>query len=405
MTAHRGWGAPVLVALVAAGFSMWSQMTGLAWTDYDAEAAGPMAALVSGELQTFLTTAPAYGGSLLMRSPFAFAADLLGGGEMAVYRLLAVPCLLAAAAFGVALYRMRAHRHPAARWSLVFVALAAGNPVALRALDIGHPEELLGAACCAGAVLAAIRGKTLLVTLLLGIALANKAWAVVAVPVVFVAMPRHRIRAIVGAGALAAVFVVPFLFAETQGGSGRLVALTSQTSTIFQPWQIWWPLGDLEHVVRGGDGLIKADYRYPPEWLGPLTHPLIALVAVPLALLWWRRRADDRSADDVLLLLAMVMLLRCVLDPWNISYYHLPFLFALLAWESVARARPPILSLSATLLVWASFGWIPQVASPDVQALLYLGWTLPALSALAVAAYRLPSPRWASRTAAPAPAR
>ena len=99
------------------------------------------------------------------------------------------------------------------------------------------------------------------------------------------------------------------------------------------------------------------------------------------------------------------MLLRCVLDPWNISYYHLPFLFALLAWESVARARPPILSLSATLLVWASFEWIPQVASPDVQALLYLGWTLPALSALAVAAYQLPSPRWASRTAAPAPAR
>jgi hypothetical protein len=45
------------------------------------------------------------------------------------------------------------------------------------------------------------------------------------------------------------------------------------------------------------------------------------------------------------------LLARCVLDAANNSYYHLPFLIALAAWEALQRERPPVLSVGAAGLV------------------------------------------------------
>ena len=383
-------------ALAAGAFSMWTQMTGLAWTDYDFEVAGPMATLLGGDLAGFLSTAPGYGGSLLLRAPFAFVVDALGGGEEAVYLVLAVPCLLAAMAFGLVLVRLRDRALGNGGWALAFVVLAAGNPVSLNALDIGHPEELLGAAACVGAVLAALSGRGALVAVLLGLAIANKLWAVMAVPVVFVALPRHQVRVIFGAALIAAPFVIPFMIPGVGGGPGGIVASSTSTNTIFQPWQIWWPLGDLDHVVRGGDGLIKVDYRHPDAWISTIARPTILLVALGLSALWYRRRRSLRPSD-ALLLLALVMLARCVLDPWNIGYYHVPFLFALLAWEATTRTGPPVASLSAAAAIWFTFSAAPTWLSPDAQSLLYLAWALPCAGALAVVAFRLPVHGWRSR--------
>lgn len=377
--AHRSLLTPILIGLLAAAFVGWSQLTGFAWSDYDAEAASPLAALLSGQVATFFETAPAYGGSLLMRAPFAFATDVFGGDEQAVYVMMAVPCLLASVGLGVALLSLRRRAHPQARWGLLVVLLAAGNPVTLRALAIGHPEELIGAVCAAGAVLTASRDRPAATAVLLGIALANKAWAVVVVPVVFVAMHRHALRTVIWAGAIAAPFVLPFVLAGLGAPTGGIVAGAGQTGTIFQPWQVWWWLGDLDHVVRGLDGLVKPDYRYPPAWLGPLTHPLIAVIGIPLALIYRRRRGVG-AAGDPLLLLALVLLLRCVLDPWNTSYYHLPFLFALLAWEAIAFSRPPVVSVVAVVLVWTTFEVVPAYAPPDVQAAFYLSWAMPTVA-------------------------
>jgi hypothetical protein len=50
--------------------------------------------------------------------------------------------------------------------------------------------------------------------------------------------------------------------------------------------------------------------------------------------------AAGAAAADALLLLAAIGLLRCVLDPWDVIYYHVMFLLALGAWEVLARARP-----------------------------------------------------------------
>ena len=48
------------------------------------------------------------------------------------------------------------------------------------------------------------------------------------------------------------------------------------------------------------------------------------------------------------MLLMLVLLLRCMLDPWDISYYALPILIALIAWESISYVRPPVLARLAT---------------------------------------------------------
>ena len=51
-----------------------------------------------------------------------------------------------------------------------------------------------------------------------------------------------------------------------------------------------------------------------------------------------------------MLLLALVLLLRCALDPWNNLYYRLPFLLALMAYE-VCSGRTPRLTLIYTVLL------------------------------------------------------
>jgi hypothetical protein len=84
------------------------------------------------------------------------------------------------------------------------------------------------------------------------------------------------------------------------------------------------------------------------------------------------------GAQQALLALALIMLLRCVLDTWDNAYYLLPFLLALLAWETRAHPqRPPLLALSAAVLAWVSFSWLPSHASADAQSALFLAWTLP----------------------------
>src|SRR5580692_7725987 len=79
----------------------WLGLYGFAWNDYENEAQPAFAALVHGHLSSFLRLAPVYGGSLVERAPFALMPGLWGGGELAVYRMVALPCLLAAAALGV----------------------------------------------------------------------------------------------------------------------------------------------------------------------------------------------------------------------------------------------------------------------------------------------------------------
>jgi hypothetical protein len=255
---------------------------------------------------------------------------------------------------------------------------------------MGHPEELLCAALAIGAVLAAADRRTVLAAVLLGLAIATKAWAVLAIGPVLLALPARRLLALVIAGAVTAAVLAPIALA---GSHQTLVVGASVTGAIFHPWQLFWMLGEPGHVVLGSDGLPKTGYRVPPDWLSPLTHPLIALLVVPLSLLWARVRAGAPRLDgeQVLLLLALLLLLRCVLDPWNVVYYELPFLLALLAWEGLCRPeRPPVLALAATVVVWMTFEQArtqPQLLSPDMRNLVFLAWALPLVAWLAREAF------------------
>jgi hypothetical protein len=372
-----------VVAAAASATVAWLGLYGFAWNDYDNEARPSLEALAHWHVLEFLRLAPAYGGSLIERAPFAFLPRLWGGGDLAVYRMLALPCLLAGAALGVWLVaRMRAEgRSRLARAGTLAVCVA--NPVTLCALELGHPEELLGAALSVAAVLLAARSSAgrwhpLMVGVILGLAIANKEWALLAVgPVLLVLAPKQRLACLLGAGATASALLAPLLLFSSGGFVAGTRALAAPTSTIFQPWQVWWFLGHHGAIVHGAFGEAKLGFRVAPAWIGPAVHPLILAVGGAVtAGLWLRRRRLSES--DALLALALLLLLRCLLDTWDVVYYPLPFILALLAWEVRGPARrPPVLAIASMVLVWVSFHWLALHASPDVQAAFFLGWSLP----------------------------
>jgi hypothetical protein len=368
----------------------WLGLYGFAWNDYDNEARAAVEALVHGHPVAFLQLAPAYGGSLIERAPFALLPGLWGGGALAVYRALALPCLLAAAALAVWLNaRMRAAGAGAGARALA-VVLCAASPVALPALELGHPEELLGAVLCVAAVLlaggaAGDRARPLAAGAALGLAVAGKPWALLAAgPVLLVLPPPARLRCALAASAVAAVILAPLVLVPGGGYVTSTRGAASSAVPIFQPWQLWWFLGRHGALVHGAFGVAKPGYRTPPSWTGAASHPLVVLLGLALpAVLWLRRRRLDQR--EALLALALILLARCLLDTWDAVYYTLPFLFALLAWETAARPRrPPLLAFAATIAVWISFRWLPERASADTQAAVFLAWTLPLAGWLAV---------------------
>jgi hypothetical protein len=388
----------------------WLGLYGFAWNDYDTEARPSFEALLHGHVVEFLRLAPAYGGSLIERAPFALLPGLWGGGALAVYRMVALPCLLAAAVLGVWLVaRMRSEgRSTIAR--AVTLGVCVANPLTLRALELGHPEELLGGCMCVAAVLIAGRpspgrGGALWAGVILGLAIANKEWALLAVGPVSLALPaRRRLLSVIAAGVAAVAVLAPLALVGSGGFVAGTRAVASAPSAIFQPWQLFWFLGHHGPLVHGLFGVPKPGYRTGPAWTGTISHPLILAVGLILtAALWLKRRAfASRAASghprsgvpvlserDALLTLTLLLLLRCVLDTWDTVYYLLPFVLALLAWEVRGPSdRPPLLALSSTVLAWISFQWLPLHVSADAQAAFFLAWTVPLAAMLGASLFR-----------------
>jgi glycosyl transferase family 87 len=398
---------PCALAAAAASATMaWLGLYGFAWTDYEDEAKPAFDALIAGHLLEFLRLAPAYGGSLVERAPFAILPSLWGGGALAVYRMAALPCLLAAAVLGTWLCaRMRTAHRPALSRA-VALSVCVANPLTLRALELGHPEELLGACLCVAALLLAASDRPLWAGTLLGLAIANKEWALLAAGPVLLVLPersggrRRRVLCLTSAGAVAAAVLAPLaLVSSSFTASTR--ALASPASPIFQPWQIWWFFGHHGRLVHGLYGAPKPGYRTYAPWAVAISHPLIPAAGILLVVaLWLTRRRSAQPGGAVLsegtglLALALLLLLRCLLDTWDVVYYSLPFIFALLAWEiggpdrPEMGQRPPAIALSSTVLAWMSFQWLPaNGASADLQAAFFLAWTLPLCAWLALALY------------------
>lgn len=368
-------------------------------TDYSIEAEPAVQALRHLRLGDFGELAPSYGGSLILRAPFAMFPNLWGGGDLALFRSMAIPCLAAAVFLAVTLWHRSRVSGATRGAAMIVLLLCVANPLILRALKTGHPEELLGSVLCVGAVLAGGAKRPVLAGTLLGLAVANKPWAVLAAVPVAVALvggteragarigkwrvvatdPRLRAAAI--AGLVGAAVLAPLaLFGGAAIEEARTVARSS--GGILKPWQVWWFVGDHAGTLYDAFGNPRpAGYRTPPAWLGEIARPLVVLVPTLIALAC-AARLRRRPWHDALLLLALVFLLRCLLDPWNMSYYALPFLFGLLAWEVHARGGVPRLTLAGTMLTWVTCDWL-KFASPDVQSVAYIAWSGPFALALA----------------------
>jgi hypothetical protein len=220
---------------------------------------------------------------------------------------------------------------------------------------------------------------------------------------------RRMLACLVSVATTAAIVVAPLVLVPGGHFATAARAVASTPSQIFLPWSVWWFLGYHGPPVHDPFGTIVAGYRTAPAWLGPISHPAIVLVSLALsALFWWVRRHRSAPAQatgdasghlrrlpgpsvwptDALLLLALVLLARCLLDTWDYVSYPLPFLLALITWESLRDPlHPPLLALVSTVLMWASFQWIPNHLSPDGQSAFFVVWTLPLAVLLAARLY------------------
>ena len=363
--------------------------------DYPRDAGPAMNSLLDGDVSAALAQQPLMGSfSLIVRLPFSALARAVGGDDLLVYQLGTIPCLIATGLLGLALAgRMRRRGQPTAA-CVAAAALCLVNPLTWEAIRLGHPEELLGGALCVGAVLAALRARVVPAAVLLGLALATKQWAVIAVLPVLAAAPTRRVRLFAVATGIALLLTVPLML----GNPGSFSGATEQAAWAGErvhPFNAVWPVAVPEdRVISIGDGQSLITVRVLPRWLAGLMHPLIVLLAVPLTLLWWTSRR--RTPDDVLALLALLFLLRCLLDPVNNAYYHVPFLLSFVAWEGLTRRGMPVMSvLSGAAIYYTIYkaGWVDNIAARNA---LYLLSTVPVGVWIAVRLYA-PSREWRRR--------
>jgi hypothetical protein len=385
--------APVIMGMAIGAALLWlvcGPLGGLGYAnDFRSEAWPAYLALLAGRPLRFLALSPPYFGSLLARAPFALLAMALGGGWRLTYLASALPCLAAPPALAVWLEGRRhsagGQRRSLWRSPLVLVAL---NPLAAFSLILGHPEEMVGACLAiAAVVVAAGEGSWWLAALLAAGAVVNKPWAIVAVPVVVAVMGRHRWRAAVLIGALCALSYCPYVIVHDAGGAdGVAASLAAGAGRFFFPDYLGWWLG-------------------PGAWATRHAHELLVMVAFACALLWWlvRGRGGDRQAHagdhaprpgqrvaDGLVLLSLVLLLRAALDPWNNTYYELPFVLALIAHQHGRRwllTRSLAFSALLTLVVWPGSVYL---AAPQVRVAAF---DLVALAAIALLSLRAYGPR------------
>jgi hypothetical protein len=344
-------------------------------SDFHTEAWPSYQALAGGHIAEFFRLGPPYISSLVLRAPFAMVAVASGGSSRAVYIASSVPCLAAAPVLAIWLSHRQGDAARTRASSAVLVGLFALNPIVWFSLACGHSEEILGACLSIAAVVLAAEGRAPAITgALLGLAVVNKPWALAVVPVVFAVIPAGRLRAAVPAGTIAAVGYAPIVLAHLTA-SGATGALAGGIGNIFfSPFLGWW-LG-------------------PSAWTAQYAHELIIVVACFCGGAWWLLRGrqpssvEERRADG-LALLALVLLLRCALDPWNNIYYAVPFIFTVIAWEGDGRWRLAILA-SALFFVAArpaEMFKIPFDHTSPLNAAVYAVVAVPTLAVLMVRVY------------------
>jgi hypothetical protein len=345
-----------------------------------------VSALAHGDLGRFLDVQPVYGSfGALVQAPFLALSLALGGGELLAYRLSALPCLLALSLLALVIGRSM---HERGRGPLACVAvsvLVLVNPATLAAIELGHPEELLCAALAVGSVLAASGGRPRASALMLGLAIATKQWALLALaPVLLASRAGTRPRLALTVAAITAALLAPLALSRPDRFATNTRDAQGGTMNVSR-YSAWWPASRTEvRIVRVGDVPHAVTLHRLSVGVTRLGRPAAVALSLALGFAAWRR--GRRTGDDALALLALALLLRCILDPNDNEYYHVPVLVSLLAWESRCRPGLPLLSPLAAVALWASFEQ-PLLAHAAADNAFYLGWAAVIAGSLAVWLY------------------
>jgi hypothetical protein len=374
--------------------------------DYAIDAGPPIDALLRGDVGKALDLQPLMGSfSILLRLPFAALAQLGDGGISLVYRFGAFPCVFAGGLLGLFVAREMRRRGQSVLARLALVAVFVLNPMTVFVLEEGHPEEILAAVLCISAVLAAARGRPLPAAIMLGLALATKQWALIALAPVLLAAEGERARILVVSVSIAAVLTLPLLVANPEG-FGRTAAAAQGVShpseggqrpdvVEVRPYTVWRLLATPSDgaQLRGPDRELHGFQI--DDAVARFSHAAIVLLPIPLSLLFLRRNRKF-AREDVLLLLAFLFLLRCILDPINGPYYHVPFILTLAVWEGLRLRGLPIGSIAVSALVVLSLHHqvVGSVQFLDLGVgewipvhVFYLSWALPLTAWLAFRLY------------------
>ena len=285
------------------------------------------------------------------------------------------------------LFRVVVGRGAPAWQGLVLALLCVANPLTLEGVSIGHPEEALAGALVVGAVLA-VRRHAVGGGVLAGLAVATKQWALLAVPVAIVAAAAgRRVAVVVAAGAVAACLLVPMTVADPDASQRvREEVLDNTTANLLS---VWYPVVPVERQPGYAPGSPDHEVRRLPFGLTrAAVAPLIVGIAAALALLLWRRAGPGGPApDQTMALLAMLLILRCALDPWNLEYYAAASLMAICAWEALTRTGLPLISLLYAAGAWVMFGPLLSIESDTLVSGLFLMLTALFVGYMALAAF------------------
>jgi len=362
----------LLPYLLAGLLSAWLASLATGIGDWESDTAPAVHALAAGDVGSYLSAKAMMGPfATLVQAPFVALSAASG---LVAYQWAVFPCLLAAGLLGLYLARIAARRGAGLTTQVLLAAFCLLNPLTFEALENGHPEEILTAALVVGALAAAGEKKPWRTAILLGLAIASKQWAVVAILPALMVLPAHRLRVGIGAAAVAGLLILPglaaapssFVHVQTQAaGTGRVVT----------PWSVWYPLASPRTEVFEVDGeRLVAHAKDAPSLADPVSHPLIVLLTLvlPLAVAW--RQGLPLSPSDGFALLALLALLRCVLDPVDNLYYHEPLLLALIGWDAFSSRGLPLRTLLGVAVALVFWQFWHDISDPAAFNLAYLGF-------------------------------
>jgi hypothetical protein len=330
--------------------------------------------------------------AILVEAPFS---ALAGGTELSEYRWASLPCLFALGCLGVYLASLARHRGASPLTQALIGILCLVNPLTFEALGNGHPEELLTASLAVGAIATASQGHRGRTAVLLGLAISSKQWALIAVLPALMALPGQRFRVGLGAIAIVALLFFPRLVASPESFTSSQNS-AAHVPSVVTPLSVWYPLStEMTERYQVGSMDLVATRHKPAELVRRFAHPLVILLSFALPpLLALRRRRLGLAAADAMALFALLALLRCILDPVDNLYYHLPFLVALIGWDALTVRGLPVRALAGSGVALFFWNWSHHLENVAAFNFAYIGMVAAACLLIGTALFR---PHWWTR--------